>query len=73
MPSLAPGNPRMLAIDRAILAMPSLHREAVRMHYVKQRRAEIICRAVGIHHTDFSRWMFDCRAMVLNLLRRHAT
>jgi DNA-directed RNA polymerase specialized sigma24 family protein len=60
----------MRVVDKAVLGLPVKHRMAVILHYVQLRTPPYICRKVVIPHVKFGEWMFDCRAMVLNLLRR---
>ena len=65
-----PINPRNQQIDRAVYRLPEQHRESVRLYYVIRWEPRRICKAMAIHRTAFPRWMFDCRAMVLNILRK---
>ena len=69
LPIAMPINPRNREIDRAVLRLPEQHRETVSLFYVKRKPPELICRLVVVRWTHFPRWMFDCRAGVLNLLR----
>jgi DNA-directed RNA polymerase specialized sigma24 family protein len=67
MPALV--NPRVRLTDRAVLRLPFEHRDCIVMFYVEQRQTTQICRVLVIHWRDFGKWMFDCRAMVVNILR----
>lgn len=69
LPVWLPPNPRNRQIDRAVLGMLLQHKETVKLFYVERRAPKHICRLVVIHWSDFPKWMFDCRAMVLNQLR----
>ncbi len=69
LPVSLPENARNLQIERAVVRMPMQHRTMVTMYYAERRAPVPICRAVAVPWRDFGRWMFDCRAMVLNLLR----
>lgn len=63
-------NPQNLAVDRAVLRLPEQHRAAVKMFYVEGRPPRVMCRALHLHWAGFEAWMFACRAMVLNQLRK---
>lgn len=58
-----------LAIERAVLRLPPMQRETVRMFYVVRRTPHAICKAYAIPFKSFASWMHMARAMVLNILR----
>ena len=64
-------DPRLIALERAVLGLPAKHRDSVRMFYVAREDARTICRVFFLRYEAFPSWMFLCRAMVLNILRRH--
>lgn len=65
-----PPNPMNICVYRAVQAMPMQHGDTVKAFYVRRFEPAHICRKVAvIRFEDFARWMFDCRAMVINLLR----
>jgi hypothetical protein len=67
-----PTNPRNLQLDRAVrhmsMAVPQ-HYETIKLFYVTRRPPIVICRMVTVHWKDFGTWMFDCRAMVINVCK----
>jgi hypothetical protein len=63
--------PSIMAIERAVLRMPRPHRDIIRMFYVTRDSPSYICRAHVLRPRTFQTWMFNARAMVVNLLRRH--
>jgi hypothetical protein len=67
-----PTNPRNVQLDRAVrhmsIALPQ-HAETLKLFYVVRRQPVIICRMVTVHWRDFGTWMFDCRAMVINVCK----
>jgi len=66
-----PPSARCLAIDRAVLEVPSGHQLALKLNYVSLAPAWLIVRRCRLRPADFGRWMHDARCMVINLLRRH--
>lgn len=68
-----PVDPKMIAIERAVLALPADHRDTVRMFYVQRMTPHRICKQFTLRWTGFPAWMFACRAMVLNILRRNGS
>ncbi len=64
-------DPRLVALERAVLHLPPKHRDTVRIFYVDRQDARTICRVFALRYEAFPSWMFLCRAMVVNLLRRH--
>lgn len=64
-------DPRLIALERAVLHLPAKHRDTVRLFYVDRQDARTICRVFALRYEAFPSWMFLCRAMVLNLLRRN--
>ena len=60
-----------IAIERAVIRMPKLYRDMLRMLYVQRFSAFTICRTLRIRYEAFPVWTFTARAMVSNLLRRH--
>ena len=64
-------DPRLIALERAVLRLPAKHRDTVRLFYVAREDARTICRILKLRYEGFPSWMFIARAMVLNLLRRH--
>ena len=66
-------DPRMVALERAVLGLPAKHRDTVRMFYVARQDARTICRVFVLRYEAFPSWMFWCRAMVLNILRRNGS
>jgi|SRR3990167_271671 len=64
-------DPRLIALERAVLGLPEEYRDTVRMFYVTREDARTICRIFALRYEAFPSWMFLCRAMVVNLLRRH--
>lgn len=81
-PSVAlPANPRHGQLDRVVrlmqLRVPQ-HGETIKLFYAGARNRKgrvfpasptIICNVMMLRFEDFQKWMFDCRAMVVNLLR----
>jgi DNA-directed RNA polymerase specialized sigma24 family protein len=61
---------RSVEIERAVLRMPKQHRDTTRLYYVQGISPNGICRVFTLRFEAFPQWMFHCRAMVLNLLRR---
>lgn len=64
-------DPRMIQLERAVLAMPAQYRDTVRMFYVSRMDPRTICRVFTLRYEVFPAWMATCRAMVLNILRRN--
>ena len=64
-------DPRMVAIDRAVLRLPKKCRDAVRLYYVVRKPPASICKLLTLRFEDFFPFISSCRAMVVNLLRRH--
>jgi DNA-directed RNA polymerase specialized sigma24 family protein len=62
---------RSVAIERAVLHLPLQHRDTVRLFYVQRISPNGICRVFSLRYEAFPEWMFGCRSMVLNILRRH--
>lgn len=65
-----PPNPVFPRITRAILVMPLQHAETLRLFYGRRRSPMVICSVMVLRWEDFAVWMFDCRSMVRNVLRR---
>jgi hypothetical protein len=70
-----PTRPRNLEIDRVVrlmsMSLPQ-HAETLKLFYVVRRQPQVICRLVVVHWKDFGGWMFDCRAMVINISKASA-
>jgi hypothetical protein len=64
-------DPRLMVLERAVLRLPEKQRDTVRMFYVTRETPSYICRRVAQPARAFASWMFICRAMVINLRRRH--
>jgi len=67
-----PANPRHGQIDRVVRQMRMRvpqHGETVTLFYAKRRSPLDICHVMLLRFEDLPKWMFDCRAMVINLLR----
>lgn len=68
-----PTDPLLLALDSVVrhmtMSVPQ-HGHTLKLYYVKRKDPERICHVMVIRYEDFPKWMFDCRAMVVNLLRR---
>jgi DNA-directed RNA polymerase specialized sigma24 family protein len=62
---------RSVEIEKAVLRMPEQQRETTRLFYVQGVSPHGICRVFSLRYEAFTGWMFTCRVMVLNLLRRH--
>lgn len=67
-----PPDPRLRILDRTlrrmVMSVPQ-HAEAIKLFYANRRTPVVICRVLVIHWKDFGTWMFDARAMVLNISR----
>ena len=67
-----PPDPVLFRLDRTVrymvLSVPQ-HAETVKLFYVKRNTPWMICRLVSVHWKDFGKWMFDTRAMVINVSR----
>jgi DNA-directed RNA polymerase specialized sigma24 family protein len=61
---------RSVAIEKAVLRMPEQQRDTTRLFYVQGVSPHGICRVFTLRYESFQGWMFTCRAMVLNLLRK---
>lgn len=61
---------RSVAIEKAVLRMPEQQRDTTRLFYVQGVSPNGICRMFSLRYEAFPQWMFTCRSMVLNLLRR---
>lgn len=69
LPVSLPASAKNRQVDRAVIRLPMQHRETVRLFYVEKKAPMAICRLIVLRWADFPRWMFDCRCMVLNVLR----
>lgn len=68
-----PQNPQLRLIDRTLRHMAMRvppHAECLKLFYVKRSTPFVICRALVIRWEDFPTWMFDCRAMVINVMKQ---
>ncbi len=66
-----PPDPRLRRIEEVVVAMmqdrsTEQHGETLREFYCKRWALKTICWAHALQYEDFGRWMYDCRAMVLN-------
>jgi DNA-directed RNA polymerase specialized sigma24 family protein len=60
----------MLAIDRAVVRLPVLYLELVRLHYVARLAPRTIRRRLAIHVDAWESQMFRARQMVVNNMKR---
>lgn len=67
-------NPTILAIDREVrlMAMVDLPQQGktLLLYYLVKKSPPRICYAMSLRFENFSKWMFGCRAMLVNRLRR---
>jgi hypothetical protein len=62
----------LVAIDQAIRLMirrVPRHAICIKHFYVDREDPKLICRRLTIYGPAFARFMWHCRAMVLNILR----
>lgn len=55
-------------LEKAVSALPSYHRDAVRWAYVVRCTPAIACRALGVQDTGLYRYLRDGRQMLINRL-----
>lgn len=68
-----PVNPRHGQLDRVVRLMQMRvpqHGGTIKLFYAKRKSPLTICHVMVLRFEDFPTWMFDCRAMVENILRR---
>lgn len=74
-PSTAPmaSDPALMALERVVIRMPAQHGITVRKLYIFRWTPYTICSFVRprLRYEAWPAWVFSCRAMVVNLLRRH--
>lgn len=74
-PSTAPmmADPTLMALERVVIRMPAQHGLTVRLLYIRRYTPYTICSAVRprLRYEAWPAWVFSCRAMAVNLLRRH--
>lgn len=67
-----PPDPILRILDKTlrmmVMRVPQ-HAEAIKLYYATRRTPVVICRVLVIHWKDFGTWMFDARAMVINISR----
>jgi len=64
-------DPQIMAVERAVLRMPTQHRSTVRMLYVQRLTVLSICKAMHLRYEGWEPWIYTARCMVVNLLRRN--
>lgn len=71
-PSTAPmvADPQIVAVERAVINMPMEHADTLRMLYVRGFTPGSICKALHMRYEGWTHWVFACRAMCRNRLRR---
>lgn len=76
-PATAPlgADPLLMEVERAVLRMPSAHRNTIRMIYVYRWSPSTVCGAVKprLRYEAWPEWARTCRCMVVNLLRQAGT
>jgi hypothetical protein len=65
-------DPKIMAVERAVIYMPAQHGSTLRMLYVRRLTPTSICKALHLRYEGWPAWIFACRAMCINLLRRNA-
>lgn len=63
---------RSVQLERAVLNVPEPYRQTLRLFYVQGISPSALCKGFSMRHEAFAAWMFAARAMVVNLLMRHA-
>jgi DNA-directed RNA polymerase specialized sigma24 family protein len=63
---------RSIEVERAVLKMPKMYRDTLRLVYVQEVSSYTICRIFKVRYEAYVAWMFTARCMVKNLLRRNA-
>lgn len=69
-----PVNARHGQLERVVRQMMirvPQHGETIALFYAKRRGPLDVCHIMLLRFEDFPTWMFDCRAMVVNLLRHN--
>lgn len=64
-------DPQIMEMERAVIRLPDAHRLTVRLLYVNRWAPVSICQRTRMRYEAWPAHIATCRAMVVNLLRRH--
>lgn len=65
-------DPQVMEMERAVIRLPEAHRLTVRLLYVNRWAPVSICQRTRMRYEAWPQHIATCRAMVVNLLRRHS-
>jgi hypothetical protein len=64
-------DPQIMDMERAVIRLPAAHMLTVRLLYVNRFAPVSICQRARMRYEAWPDHIATCRAMVVNLLRRH--